>query len=311
MTSNDIHLQVELDLFSGRKNPSWVLTENQAKEFLDLSGWHEMIATEETERNLGMGYNGFVFTQLSENSKTHLPQRFRIINPYREHYQLRHFPKLHLDDKEMIDREKWILKSSGKFKEYEDVWPYMENYLKKIKHDKSKKSTQQKKEKKMVGPCKWRVLEYNPDWWNYDINRRWNNNCYNYATNYASNTFAQPGRYSGREFSKFSCNNVSQAAKRDGMIDVGNCNPSNLYYYIALVIAPKAPQDYHWYRCVKRDGRNFFGHKPGSTNVINYDASGNLITDVETCNRDYWPSGGPNYSDFCSYFAWPENSPVI
>lgn len=41
------------------------------------------------------------------------------------------------------------------------------------------------------------VPPFNPSKWNNDLHVRRNNNCYNYAKNKITNTFAQPGRGSG------------------------------------------------------------------------------------------------------------------
>ena len=40
--------------------------------------------------------------------------------------------------------------------------------------------------------CKCAPL-YEPNWWNDNGQKQWNNNCYNYACDYRSDTFAQPG----------------------------------------------------------------------------------------------------------------------
>jgi hypothetical protein len=141
---------------------------------------------------------------------------------------------------------------------------------------------------------------FEPDRWNSDPAIRRNNNCYNYACNYASNTFAQPGRYSASPYtptsaSMISCSNVANAAASDGLVPVdcdtecavdGACT-----YHVALVVAPGV--DFHWYR-LDRDGR--WSHKPGSTNATNLDNSGTVITDPRTANR------GP-YTQFCGCFC--------
>ena len=72
-------------------------------------------------------------------------------------------------------------------------------------------------------------------------------------------------------------------------------------YKVALVIALN--QDYHWYR---QDNNHFWSHKRGSTNVINYDASDQLIIDPEIANRDYTDEESCNYSIFVGYFAVEE-----
>lgn len=55
--------------------------------------------------------------------------------------------------------------------------------------------------------------------------------------------------------------------------------------------------DYHWYR-QNPDGT--WSHKRGGTDVIDYDASGEIIYDPQICDRDY---GSTNYSIFVGYYA--------
>ncbi len=55
--------------------------------------------------------------------------------------------------------------------------------------------------------------------------------------------------------------------------------------------------DYHWYR-QNPDGT--WSHKRGQSEVINYDASGEIIYDPQVCDRDY---GTIDYSIFVGYYA--------
>jgi hypothetical protein len=94
-----------------------------------------------------------------------------------------------------------------------------------------------------------------------------------------------------------SCSAVRTAAMNDGLVERCDCLPKSEYprRLMALVIAPGI--DYHWYR--KQTG-GFWGHKPGGTAARNYDNSGVLVTDPQTCDR----GAGTylNYTDFCGYF---------
>ena len=77
------------------------------------------------------------------------------------------------------------------------------------------------------------------------------------------------------------------------------------YYKGALVIAPN--YDYHFYRQME-DGT--WMHKRGQTEVSDVDASGRVIKDPQTANRDYGVSSNGshrNYSQFCTYFCIRRN----
>ncbi len=129
--------------------------------------------------------------------------------------------------------------------------------------------------------------------WNDDSQTLYNNNCYNYSTNRATNSFAQPGEASDKIYSSLTCESVLEAAKADLGLQAtdefpfGSKNDDTL---IALVVAPE--WDYHWYR---RDDDGLWSHKPGGTPATNMDSSGEIITSPETANR------GP-YTEFCDYF---------
>ncbi|MGY1698143.1 hypothetical protein [Geodermatophilus sp. SYSU D00766] len=143
--------------------------------------------------------------------------------------------------------------------------------------------------------CTIELGVFNPGFWNDDATVRLNNNCYNYASNWRTNTFAQPGRGCGRIYTAITCPEVTRAALCDGVHRRFDCFPDSEKprYLVALVVAPGPGfVDYHWFR---RQSGGFWGHKPGGTAARNTDNSGVLITNPETANR------GP-YTQFCGYF---------
>ena len=137
---------------------------------------------------------------------------------------------------------------------------------------------------------------YQPGNWNIPTVQPYNN-CYNYANNRITNTFAQPGRAHGKMYKILQCNGagaVEPAAVADGLVACPNFSAplaAGKGYYVALVIWPNV--DFHWYR---QDKVGCWSHKPGSTAVRNVDNSGHLITDPKTADR-----GG--YVNFCTYMV--------
>jgi hypothetical protein len=132
---------------------------------------------------------------------------------------------------------------------------------------------------------------YNPAFWNNPAHLSLNN-CYNYANNQQTDTFAQPGRATGHPITGLSCPGVQPSAVSDGLKacpDFTTNLPAGKGWYVALVIYPG--HDYHWYR---QDKIGCWSHKPGHTPVINTDNSGHAITDPKTCNRG-------NYTVFCTF----------
>jgi hypothetical protein len=62
-------------------------------------------------------------------------------------------------------------------------------------------------------PCRCAPL-YEPNWWNDGGQKQGNNNCYNYAANYRTDTFAQPGQASGAMYSALTCASVRPAGSQ-------------------------------------------------------------------------------------------------
>jgi hypothetical protein len=143
--------------------------------------------------------------------------------------------------------------------------------------------------------CPIELGAFNPGFWNNDPNIRARNNCYNYAANKRTDSFAQPGRGCGNIYKAITCAEVTRASLCDGLKRRFNCFPDSEKprYLVALVVAPGPGfVDFHWYR---RHKEGFWGHKPGGTAARNTDNSNRVIHNPETCNR------GP-YTQFCGYF---------
>jgi hypothetical protein len=148
----------------------------------------------------------------------------------------------------------------------------------------------------IVGPQTWGALcvpEFDPSTWNDGASIQRTNNCYNFACDIQSGTFAQPGNASGNPFASTDCASVEQAARSDGL-DTGSCDDAECAeccHQVALVIWPGV--DFHWYR---RDRSGSWSHKPGQTPARDTDNSGSAISDPRTADR------GP-YVDFCGCFC--------
>jgi hypothetical protein len=143
--------------------------------------------------------------------------------------------------------------------------------------------------------CQIELGAFNPAFWNTDPNVRLHNNCYNYASNKRTNTFAQPGRGCGHMYTAITCAEVTRGGLCDGLHKRFDCFPvaQKPRYLVAMVVAPGPGfVDYHWYRKQKE---GFWGHKPGGTAARNVDNSNHVIIDPVTCNR------GP-YTLFCGFF---------
>lgn len=148
-------------------------------------------------------------------------------------------------------------------------------------------------------------LAYNPNFWNNDANIR-RANCYAYVMNILTSREGklQPEELSGNVYTSLTKSAIEKAAKADGSyirngVTITNsfagAVPGKSQYKIALVIAPN--KDYHWY-IQNSDG--FWSHKRGLAKVSMLDASGKVIWDPQSANRNY--GSGLNYSIFAGYY---------
>ncbi|MEV6776157.1 hypothetical protein [Streptomyces syringium] len=298
-------LRVDVDIFSGRPNPAWVVSDEDAAGAL----LEEIAAVADEAVGLsgagygGLGYREVVISSMSDDESwpDSLPRTFtlgtigapdprrsaelarRIVAdmPRYRAFKLPGHAETPLDD----TTRDLVLEQMDRFFQDPPEW-----FRPPLFPSNSLRSTIREDEPIDAG-CFYEVSEFNPDFWNRPEVQPYNN-CYNYARNYRTDTFAQPGRAHGAQTDVMACPDVTQAALADGLVRRFDCLPDSEYprRLMALVIWPGV--DYHWYREQRGD---FWGHKPGSTAARNYDNRGALITDPETCDR-----GG--YTDFCGYF---------
>jgi hypothetical protein len=155
---------------------------------------------------------------------------------------------------------------------------------------------------KKLSPLSGAEPQYNPDLWNKNNNIKGSHNCYTYALGKiipGLTSKAQPGYASGFNHvnNDFSCEEFSERLKNDSpgsyLEDFDNkCLPG--FYKIFLALDPG--NDYHWWQ---QNDNKLWSHKPGSTNVINLDGSGNLIQNPLLSNRNFKHR---NYQKSC-FFA--------
>jgi hypothetical protein len=327
-----VRLNVTLDVYSGNTNPSWEMPENKVKEFFEIKGWKELMNPEDYGVSLDLGYRGFIISILSEeddeninlptsapktksdisNTKEfHLPNTFRIYGSKTLNVQNKNV-KNSLSIEEIQEKEKWLLQTYNESQAINaahaelssELKGYVEQSISKggvidyeLSHQQEEQQEEQLLSTEMLAACNLWCAYYNPGFWNdsYSISR---NNCYNYASNYRSHTFAQPGRAHGCSFS-IGCSSVHDAAKCDGLT---NTCGSNATYLVALVIWPGV--DYHWYHWHGAGSDYFWGHKPGGTAARNWDGNGSRLVpplQPHNCNR------GP-YTVFCGYYYQPKGA---
>jgi hypothetical protein len=284
--------RITINMFSGRPNPSFVLDGEEERELLVRLA-PQRAATKKTAKASKtvpaapsiLGYRGIEVEQLGK-SGSRLPSQLRVFGGRVSAAGRDYVPA----DKFVEDH---IAKADGILRTAQ-LRPEIANLLgKQIDLARELVWTDRIPFPEILRPtCPCAPL-YEPAWWNDGGQRQHNNNCYNYAANYRTDTFAQPGKGSGQMYGALSVAEVRAAAIRDDVINSpkhGNKCPKE-GHLIALVIAPA--YDFHWYR------RGRFGrwtHKPGGTQATDRDNSGKIITNPQTADR------GP-YTQFAGFMT--------
>jgi hypothetical protein len=290
-------IKLTIDIFSGRPNPVLELEGAEAKKVLDQIDLKTKFRNN-TEKTVpapfGLGYRGVLVEQLDAASES-LPKSFRIAHDF-----------AYADSKNATANdnsfEKVILDRFSSFKAIPDKKDFKKYLEAQISAYRLERLEFLKKWPFEIGwppfnnPCK---CAPDPDLnvWNQS-GRVSLNNCYNYSTNYWTNTFAQPGNSANQQYTSLSGCSVASGqrsakdgAVADGLIDTPTANNKcpGKGHLVALVVAPN--YDYHWYR---KGPNGRWSHKPGGTPATLLDNLGNAITDPRTANR------GP-YTEFCTF----------
>jgi len=277
-----MEFRITIDVFSGRKNPVVVVKGRQAERIYERLRPSQRVARMLPMPESTLGYRGLI---IEASGARGLPRIFRLANGDVLGARLSH----RASDENF---EQYLVRESGVLRGLKLGNAFSATLLKEIAR------FRETREKCKHRPPRWPHREhchcaplYEPQWWNDGGQKQWNNNCYNYSTNYRSDTFAQPGLAAGAEYTALTCASVRPAAIADDLIDAPSANnrcPKE-GHLVALVIAPG--WDFHWYR----KGRNgYWSHKPGGTPATNVDNSGQLIPDPRIADR------GP-YTNFCTF----------
>jgi hypothetical protein len=292
-------LQITADVFSGRPNPAWTVTdEAEVRSIMREITRNRALIADAAPETAGLGFRGVMVAPLSDD----LTQDFDV--PARAYIALG-AGGVAGSGIEIVDR---LIGLIPKAEMSADAGPdamaldeSLQSFLREQMVLSSRMSTldgvataedEAVAAEAVRAVCYYDTSPYNPNFWNTDPTVRSSNNCYNYASNKRTNTFAQPGRGCGHMYTALSCAEVTRAALCDRLHRRYDCFPDSEYprYLVALVMAPSV--DFHWYRLM-REG--FWAHKPGGTAVRNVDNCGKVIYNPATCCRGI-------YTQFCGYF---------
>jgi hypothetical protein len=296
-------IRIEVDMFSGRPNPQWIVTDAAAtKELLDAVR-EGGVATKPGTGFTGLGMREVIVTLLGDDEPRPrgVARQFALASTASEDFKASGaLAKRMVEEMTRFADARLVAHQTTPItKQLRDqVLERLDRYLAHRPRPKPKRPPKPDRNPLRTTvhddecrKCEYEVSQFNPGFWNVPAVQP-HNNCYNYARDWRTDTFAQPGRAHGAMTSTMACGTVTTAAMADGLHKRCNCLPNSEYprRLMALVIDPGF--DYHWYRH-QRGG--FWGHKPGSTAARNVDNSNALVVNPETADR-----GG--YTDFCGYF---------
>ncbi len=307
-------LSIELDIYSGLQNPTWTLTDKEENELVERVLADPSAMQPTTADAGGLGYRGFIVRAMSEQAESedsainkarlrtasggvvNFPSQFRIGGA--------------LD--KSVDMAQWLLTTSEK--QQTEVDDYLRAYTQqsitnpdraKPEHKGGESLHQRHEVQGVWRACGSYFMTSSTDfsfWNNAAVIDK--NNCYNFGSNYRSNTFAQPGKRATGQWvpTPIQGADVANRVRLDGWKDT--ClGGSAQNIVLALVIAPlyTGQNDFHFYRLC---ANGYWCHKQGPTPARNTDNSGRLITNPETCNRGA-------YTEFWGYFYANRSQPVI
>lgn len=256
--------KITLNVFSGVSDPTWTLSARQVVRMKGLLAAHQM----DTRLRHIMGYTGFTVDGATIRG-----------SPIVEQYLLSTAPAKLLSAA-VIEHVRTRIGESVVGRPVFDDLRVEKNNSGSCDH--------------VVGPDT--VPQYNPssdDGGCFEIECS-NNNCYNYANDIVTNTFAQPGRGTGHKWVTDNCSSVTAGAKSDGLVWAGTTLPTTAPpsgHYVAMLIWPQT--NFHW---IRMDASKYWSHKPGSTPVRDVDDDGQRITDPSKADFAPW-------TQFCGYFV--------
>ncbi|CAH3198134.1 unnamed protein product [Porites evermanni] len=279
-------VKVTFLVFSGRDDPQWFIQDNDArykniKEHLDAARGASLTYTPDW-MNPRLGYKGFLVQEQAQE------QPVLIIGSQTKDLQSMLYKTLPPGWLEETKLEKYfedihnleIL--TGKSSAVNPVRP--PRPLPEVKLP--EENVPAKKTISVGGRRKRYAYRYTPSIWN--TNKQLDNNCYNFANNKITDTFAQPGRGSGAKCLVQDAVCMRNAAVNDHLefleAAIGTPIPpvpSGKKHLVALYVNPGI--DFHFYQM---DQQGLWTHKPGRTQATDLDNANQLIFDPRNANRN-------------------------
>lgn len=228
-------LKIMADVFSGRPNPAWVLTDEPAARTI----WRELaqnrtLVAQAAPPEASLGFRGFFVELLSDElaRDVDLPTALYIaVSPGIASAKAN----------ELAERLIGVMTRAEAWAEAADVDTLaldesLQTFLRAQLEVSARTSVldiesllgappEAGSEAVAAAAYTIELAPYNPGFWNNNPTILRNNNCYNYASNKRTDTFAQPGRGCGRMYTAITCPEMTRAALCDGLHRRYDCFP--------------------------------------------------------------------------------------
>lgn len=308
-------LEIELDIFSGMPNPTWLLSRRQEGALYELLSTEPNQISRATtlDKRLGLGYRGLIVRRIKSDE-----------GPWEKAVSARREPfpdefRLGINAAKSDSAADWLVKTANRqgARLADEVQDVVSRGVALAPRTRGPAEPTDKIDRKRVPEAEAAVdvpfsrrAKHHETWWacgsNYfnpnagffnDPAHVTRNNCYCFASNHRADVrYARPGQRAGRPATSMTCGSVVDGLRADGWKD--GCQPNGLT--IVLVIWPG--NDYHFYRLVTGGPFWWWGHKPGGTPAKYTDGCGHPIYQYQ--GRGYAPNNicRDPYTDFCGYF---------
>lgn len=308
-------LEVELDIFSGMPNPTWVLSQHQETELYELLSAEPNQISRATilNKRFGLGYRGLIVRRIKTDDGAWEKAMSTRRVPFPDQF------RIGIKTMKRESAADWLVKTADSqgVRLAAEVQDVISQGVALVPRSRGPADPTVSIDLKRIEEAEIAVdVPYEPGaikhetWWacssNYfcanatffnDPAHVTRNNCYCFASNHRPDIrYALPGRRGGRPATSITCGGVIDGLRADGWKD--GCQPNGLT--IVLVIWPNV--DYHFYRLVTGGPCWWWGHKPGGTPAKYTDDCGHSIYQYQ--GKGYAPNNicRGNYTDFCGYF---------
>jgi hypothetical protein len=306
-------LEVELDIFSGMPNPTWVLSKRQETtlyERLNVDPTQLSPLTTRGER-FGLGYRGLIVRRIKSDEGAWDKAMSARRVPFPDEFRIGHKPAKKTGRRLVgktanTQAPAWSMRCRRSSRGVTVVPAIRGPVEPTATIDPKREGSRGRRGDASIRPgtkihetwwnCGSNYFNANADYFN-DPAHVARNNCYCFASNHRADVrYALPGRRAGHPATVITCGGVIPGLRADGWQD--GCQPNGLT--IVMVMWPNI--DYHFYRLVTGGPYWWWGHKPGGTPARYTDDCGHAIYQYQ--GQGYAPNNicRGNYTDFCGYF---------